>query len=81
MIYLVEYDRAAGTVVRVEEYRDSNREAAKRARLARERDLNRAAIAHELVMLEATDWHELVLTHGRYFQYSRRAAEVSAAAV
>lgn len=67
MIFLVEYDRAQGRTVRFQQFNDSDREKAQKVRLELELELNRADIAHEVVLLEAASEAALRETHSRYF--------------
>ena len=68
MIYLIEYDRQAGTLVRVREYSPEERHLADEVRLKVELDLLSTNVAHEVVLLEASNQVELRKTHGRYFE-------------
>jgi hypothetical protein len=68
MIYLIEYDRQAGTLVQVREYGPEARHIADEVRLKVELDLLRANVAHEVVLLEASSQVELRKTHRRYFE-------------
>jgi hypothetical protein len=68
MIFLIEYDRSAGNLVTITAYDDGERESAENAQLERELTLNRDAIHHELVLLQADDLVALLRTHRRYFQ-------------
>jgi hypothetical protein len=71
MIFLIEYDRAAGCLVSLEVFTDDQREKAVAARLERELELHRKTIQHEVVLLEAPSVDALRLTHRRYFESLR----------
>ncbi|HJZ83527.1 MAG TPA: hypothetical protein VKD91_24365 [Pyrinomonadaceae bacterium] len=66
MLFLIEYDRKLGEVVTIEQFSDS--EAAENARLELELRLNRLALEHEVVVLEAASENALRQTHRRYFE-------------
>jgi hypothetical protein len=68
MIYLVQYDRLAGTLIQMREYAPQDSEAAKDARLHLELSLLEQKISHEVVLLDASSERELRKTHGRYFE-------------
>ena len=68
MIFLIEFDRPSGTLVKFRKFPDSEREAARRERLDLELELNREGNEHEVVILEAPNEEALRLTHGRYFK-------------
>jgi hypothetical protein len=68
MIYLIQYDRRAGALVRVDEFVSTQRHDAEDARLRIELDLLRSGVAHEVVLLEASSQDELRKTHRRYFE-------------
>jgi hypothetical protein len=68
VIFLIDYDRTAGTVVRLSPFSDADRTRAEEARLTLELHLNRAGIAREVVLLEAPTEEALKLTHRRYFE-------------
>ncbi|MBB4845254.1 hypothetical protein HNP55_003801 [Paucibacter oligotrophus] len=74
MIFLLEYDRHRGVLASIKSYADVEREAAEMARLNLELDLNRRALMHEVVLLEAADEQALRLTHGRYFESLQQIA-------
>lgn len=67
MLFLIEYDRDASRIVRIEEYAAHAGAAAAAARLQIELDLNRRDSQHEVVILEADDREALRRTHRRYF--------------
>jgi len=68
MIFLIEYDRAAGLLIQLTAFDDGLREQAENARLALELALNRSMKTHEVVLLEARDEAALHRTHQRYFE-------------
>ncbi|MSP96407.1 MAG: hypothetical protein EXR29_04095 [Betaproteobacteria bacterium] len=68
MIYLIEYDRKAGTLVRLREYSSEERHLADEVRLKVELDLLSTNVAHEVVLLEASNQVEVRKTHRRYFE-------------
>jgi len=67
MVFLIEYARSEGRIVRMFEFRDADRAKAENARLELELRLNREAIDHEIVLLDAASEKALRRTHGRYF--------------
>jgi len=75
MIFLLEYDRAAGSLVKFFSYKDEDRARARNDRLELELDLLRKGIAHEVVSLEASSEEMLHLSHGRYFKSVDELAE------
>jgi hypothetical protein len=68
MIFLIEYDRARGEIVRLDTFPDSERHAAEEARLEIEIGLNRNEVDREVVILEAESEEALRRTHRRYFE-------------
>jgi hypothetical protein len=68
MIFLIEYDRARGEVIKLETFLDSERSAADEARLEIEVRLNRDEVDREVVILEAESEEALRRTHRRYFE-------------
>lgn len=68
MIFLIEYDRASGTVTELRKFDASSLKVAEDARLELELKLNRAGIQHEVVLLDAPSEEALRRTHGRYFE-------------
>jgi len=67
MIFLMEYDRAKGTIVALNRFSDAGRSEAEAKRLEKELELNRNKIDHEVVLLEADNEDALRRTHHRYF--------------
>ena len=68
MIFLIEYDRAAGRIVTFDVFDESDRLMAEDSRLKLELALNRQQANHEVVLLEASSEAALRRTHRRYFQ-------------
>ena len=55
MIFLIEYDRGRGRLVRFEPFSDSDRKRAEESRLSLELELNLKGIENEVVLLEAAN--------------------------
>lgn len=68
MIFLIEYDRQAGTIIKIEEFNSAERESASQARLSLEIELFEKKILREVVLLEADSLDALQKTHNRYFR-------------
>ncbi len=68
MIFLIEYNRPEGRMVTFKVFDDSQRLKAENSRLDLELDLNRRAVDHEVVLLEAASEDALRRTHRRYFE-------------
>lgn len=68
MIFLIEYNRAKGQLVKLKVYKDIERLEAQDARLKIELDLNKKGINLEVVLLEAATEEILRRTHRRYFE-------------
>jgi len=68
MIFLIEYDRDTGQLVRVDEFDDPHRAEAEDQRLTLEIDNLRAGVSREIVLLEASTESDLRRTHRRYFE-------------
>lgn len=68
MIFLIEYSRSEGKIVSLIEFKNSNEIEAQDARLKLELELNRKAVKHEVVILEAENKEALKRTHRRYFE-------------
>ena len=75
MIFLIEYSRSLGKLVKMNKFSDDQRVIAENQRLALELELNRHKIDHEVVVLEADSEDALHKTHRRYFQDSAQIAE------
>ena len=67
MIFLVEYDRPRGVLVRLHPFEDNQREAAEQLRLQRELEVAQRGLRHEVVLLQAADEDAIRRTHRRYF--------------
>ena len=72
MIFLIEYNRPAGRLVKLKTFDDVQQLEAERLRLEIELDLNRRGIAHEVVLLQAQNEDALRRTHRRYFENLRQ---------
>ena len=68
MIFLIQYDRVRGRIVKLRQFADVERQTAEHARLELELDLNRQGIFHEVILLEAASEEALRITHRRYFE-------------
>jgi hypothetical protein len=68
VIFLIEYDRAAGRLLTLRSFDESARSMAEEARLQLELELNRLKVEREVVLLEAETEHALRRTHRRYFE-------------
>ena len=67
MLFLLEYDREKGRVIHISRFADSDSSTADGARLAREIEMNRLGVKHEIVLLDAASDDDLKRTHRRYF--------------
>lgn len=68
MVFLIEYDRGEGRLVRIEPFSNSDRKRAEETRLNLELELNRKGIQREVVLLEAATEEDVRRTHRRYFE-------------
>lgn len=68
MIFLLEYDRSAGRIVRFEAFSDTERPKAEGLRLDREVELKGNEAEREVVLLDAENEDALRKTHRRYFE-------------
>ena len=68
MVFLIEYNRSRGEIVRFEKFSDSERRMAADSRLELEIELSRDNVDHEVVLLEADSEEALRRTHRRYFE-------------
>jgi len=66
MIFLIQYNRKQGRIVRIESFVDSDLKQAEELRL--ELDLGQEGIDDEVVLLEAENEAAVRRTHGRYFE-------------
>jgi hypothetical protein len=78
MIFLIEYNRQKGRMVKFKKFNDSDRLKAEKKRLELELDLNQRKIGHEVVILEAEKESILRHTHRRYFETLRGIANSTA---
>lgn len=75
MIFLIDYDRLRGQVVRFEPFKDTERIEAETLRLDIELALQRQNLDREVVLLESTTEEALRRTHRRYFENARQIVE------
>ncbi|MFN2454077.1 MAG: hypothetical protein ABR577_07630 [Pyrinomonadaceae bacterium] len=68
MLFLIEYNRKIGQIVTFKTFDGSERRKAEDSRLQMELELNRLAVEHEVVLLEAATEEALRRTHQRYFE-------------
>ncbi len=68
MLFLIQYDRRAGHIVRLERFTDDQQRLAADTRLELEIELRRHGQNHEVVLLDAASEAALRKTHGRYFE-------------
>jgi hypothetical protein len=68
MLFLIQYDRRAGHIVRLERFTDDQQRLAADTRLELEIELRRHGQNHEVVLLDAASEEALHKTHGRYFE-------------
>lgn len=68
MLFLIEYDRNRGRIVKQEVFEDSERQRAEDSRLEIELALIRRGVEREVVLLEAATEEALRRTHRRYFE-------------
>jgi hypothetical protein len=68
MLFLIDYDRRKGQIVKMERYDDSERNRANEERLSLEIDHIRSGVEREVVILEAANEASMRNTHGRYFK-------------
>jgi hypothetical protein len=68
VLFLIEYDRNRGRIIKLEVFEDSERQRAEDSRLEIELALNRRGIEREVVLLEAATEEALRRTHRRYFE-------------
>ena len=68
MLFLIDYDRRRGQIVRMFTYDDSRRREAEDARLALDLELRQSGVEREIVLLEAASEEALRKTHSRYFE-------------
>jgi len=68
MLFLIEYNRGEGRLVRMETFSGSDRRRAEGSRLNLELELNLKGIENEVVILEAASEEAVRRTHRRYFE-------------
>jgi hypothetical protein len=68
VIFLVEYDRAAGNLIQFRSFSSVENAAANNVRLQLEIDNIESNTDREVVLLEAENEDQLRLTHRRYFE-------------
>jgi hypothetical protein len=68
MIFLLDYDRASGSLISIREFDDAMRAAAEHHRLDLEVVNLTRGVTHEVVLLEAASEIDLKRTHRRYFE-------------
>lgn len=81
MLFLIEYDRSAESLARIDEFTDAERDKANDARLERELALNQVGVVREVVLLEAQSLEALRTTHRRYFEGMQEFVTTSATSV
>ena len=78
MIFLIEYERDTGLLLRADQFIDSARQEAEDRRLVLEIDNLRARVSREIVLLEAATESDLRRTHRRYFERIEDLTRMSA---
>ncbi|OGR80034.1 MAG: hypothetical protein A3I11_05335 [Elusimicrobia bacterium RIFCSPLOWO2_02_FULL_39_32] len=68
MIFLIEYNRLQGKIVKIERFDNLSRSRAEKIRLDIELDLSHKLINHEVVLLDAVSEKAVRRTHRRYFE-------------
>jgi hypothetical protein len=68
MIFLIEYDRSKGRLIKLSPFDESDRQNAEDRRLELELSLKSKGIDREVVLLDAASEDALRLTHRRYFE-------------
>jgi len=68
MIFLIQYKRSRGEMIRLEQFSEAQRQEAEEARLALELSLMAQKDSDEVCLLEASNIEALERTHGRYFK-------------
>jgi len=68
MLFLIQYDRGAGRIVKIQRFDDGQQDQADSVRLGLEMDLVRHRQKDEVVLLEAATEEALRKTHRRYFE-------------
>ena len=68
MIFLIEYDRASGTLVLMQPFAETDAVNAQRARIALELNRMQFRMDREIVILDAASETDVRKTHRRYFE-------------
>ena len=68
MIFLIQYNRELGRIIKIEPFDDADNERAEDERLKLELDLSRKHVDDEVVLLEAASEEAVRRTHRRYFE-------------
>lgn len=68
MIFLIEYNRSKGRIVKFKSFHESERLSAEDFHLKIDLELNKKSVNHEVVLLEASSKNALHQTHRRYFE-------------
>lgn len=74
MVFLIEYDRKKGEILKLQSYPETERLTAQNDRLDLELSLIRDDLDYEVVLLEANTENDLRQTHRRYFESLREIA-------
>ncbi len=74
MIFLLQYNRKGGELVKLTQYEESDRLDAQNKRLQLELSLLQGGLDDEVVLLEADSLDALRQTHSRYFLNPREIA-------
>ena len=75
MIFLIEFNRSAGKIVRFQTFAESDKREAEQIRFGIELDLNRKGIKHDVILLDAESEEGLRRTHRRYFENFKQLTE------
>jgi hypothetical protein len=75
MIFLIEYNRRKGKILKLKSFPASEQNTAENERLDRELSLIHSGLDHEVVLLEANSEEALRQTHRRYFESLVQIAE------
>jgi hypothetical protein len=76
VIFLVEYDRGRGLLLRFKSFEDSQKHEAEDERLNLELKGNQQGPEHEIVLLEAVNEAAVRRTHRRYFERIEELASI-----
>ena len=77
MIFLIEYDREQGRIVKLEAFNGSDRNRAEEVRLNLELALRSKGIDNEVILLDAANEEAVRRTHRRYFEDLHQLASPS----